>query len=190
MNHSGRRVTAAIVVGILVAATATTVVGVTVNADPASSDSPDASPPIDGTAATDAPATTEASSTTAAYSTTATDSTTGTHRTIATNRTTDTTESTGPVSVTEKLGVRIEFACDSVRVSVPDGVTYSLIVHYFVSETGEYDWGLLGPLEGSVEEPFDDEIVFFEVNVFVRGRVVISGFIPESCPNAPGLAFV
>lgn len=98
-----------------------------------------------------------------------------------------TPEPSGPVAVTRKAGVEIRFTCDSVRVSVPDDVGYSLVVHYFVAPTGEYDRGIVGPLEGTVEEPFDDEIVFFEVNVLVGSTVVASGFIPESCPNTPGL---
>ncbi|WP_137284366.1 hypothetical protein [Halorussus salinisoli] len=100
----------------------------------------------------------------------------------------ETTRQSGPVNVTRKSGVEIEFACDIVRVSVPEDTEYSLVVHYFVAETGDYDRGLVGPVEGTVEEPFDAEIVFFEVNVLVGGSVVASGFIPDACPNTPGFA--
>jgi hypothetical protein len=96
--------------------------------------------------------------------------------------------SSGPISVTRKEGVEIEFTCESVRVSGPPGRSYSLVVHYYVPETDDYDRAPLGPLEGTVEEPFDDELVFFEVNVLVGGAVFVSGYIPEECPNKPGLA--
>lgn len=97
--------------------------------------------------------------------------------------------SPGPVSVTRQAGVEIEFTCEDVRVSLPPDRQYSLVVHYFVPETGEYDRALLGPLEGTVEEPFDDDLVFFEVNVRVGRTILASGYLPEACPNSPGFAF-
>ncbi|MFC7082142.1 hypothetical protein [Halorussus caseinilyticus] len=92
--------------------------------------------------------------------------------------------------MTRQAGVEIRFTCENVRVSVPEGTTYSLVVHYYVPETGEYGRTLVGPFEGTVEEPFDAEIVFFEVGVLVGRSVVASGYIPEECPNAPGITLV
>ncbi|WP_276279882.1 right-handed parallel beta-helix repeat-containing protein [Halorussus caseinilyticus] len=103
---------------------------------------------------------------------------------------TDDRTDSAPVSVTRQAGVEIRFTCENVRVSVPEGTTYSLVVHYYVPETGEYGRTLVGPFEGTVEEPFDAEIVFFEVGVLVGRSVVASGYIPEECPNAPGITLV
>ena len=78
----------------------------------------------------------------------------------------------------------VTFACDFVRVSVPDGRSYALVVHYVDTASGTRSHASMGALVGTVREPFDDEIVFVEVQVVLDGGVVASAVIPEGCPGA------
>ena len=78
----------------------------------------------------------------------------------------------------------VTFACDYVRVSVPGERSYALVVHYVDAASGQRSHASMGSLVGTVREPFDDEIVFVEVQVVLGGGVVASAVIPEGCPGA------
>lgn len=95
-----------------------------------------------------------------------------------------TTAENSTVTVVNTTDANVTFACDFVRVSVPGERSYALVVHYVDTASGLRSRASLGPLVGTVEEPYDEEIVFVEVQVLIGSRVVASAFIPEGCPGA------
>ncbi|WP_158058691.1 hypothetical protein [Halorussus halophilus] len=99
-----------------------------------------------------------------------------------------TTQTTTPenstVSVVNTTFANVTFACDFVRVFVPGDHQYALVVHYVDSVSGQRSRASLGPLVGTVTEPYDDEIVFVEVQVLLGSSVVASAVIPDGCPGA------
>ncbi len=76
----------------------------------------------------------------------------------------------------------IEYTCNNVTVSVePKWVTYSLVVYYRDTVTGDEGKALLGPMNGTVVEPYGPEILFTSVEVVVNGNTIATDYILARC---------
>ncbi len=76
----------------------------------------------------------------------------------------------------------IKYTCNNVTVSVkPKWVTYHLVVYYRDTVTGDEGKGLLGPMNGTVMEPYGPEILFTSVEVVVNGDTIATDYILARC---------
>lgn len=76
----------------------------------------------------------------------------------------------------------IEYTCNNVTVSVePKWVTYHLVVYYRDTVTGDEGKALLGPMNGTVTEPYGPEILFTSVDVVVNGDTIATDYILARC---------
>ncbi|SIR81782.1 hypothetical protein SAMN05421858_3928 [Haladaptatus litoreus] len=76
----------------------------------------------------------------------------------------------------------IEYTCDNVTVSVkPKWVNYSIVVYYRDTVTGDEGKALLGPMNGTVTEPYGPDILFTSVEVIVNGGIIATDYILARC---------
>ncbi|WP_458186712.1 hypothetical protein [Haladaptatus sp. NG-WS-4] len=76
----------------------------------------------------------------------------------------------------------VEYTCENVTVSVePEWVNYSLVITYRDTVTDDEGKALVGPLNGTVTEPYGPEFVFTSVEVLVGGATVETGYVPLRC---------
>ncbi len=82
----------------------------------------------------------------------------------------------------------VDYTCRNVTVSVePKWVSYSLVVTYRDTATGDEGKALVGPMNGTVTEPYGPEFVFTSVEVVSNGASIETGYLPARCyPDDPG----
>ncbi len=80
------------------------------------------------------------------------------------------------------VDAEINYTCRAVNVSVsPEWVQYDLVVYYYDAVTDDTGKALLGPLNGTVREPFGPEIYLTRVQVLVNGANVGEEGLPARC---------